>query len=224
MRLIDLTAPVRPHWRWTAHVERVRDFGPGQPFRISELHSNVHAFTHVDAPLHVVASGASIDQLPIERLAGPAALVDVSHVGPGGAISAEDLEKGGSHVCVGDIVLIRNCWDLKRTFDSREYWTQACHISEGAAHWLLDRSPSAVGFDFPQDRALNTTGTHEDLVGGISLEGFTTHRLLLSRGILNIEYLVNLHRIARQRFYVFALPLLIEGAEGSPARVVAAEF
>ena len=226
MRVIDLTMPLRPHWRWEVSVETVRDFGPGQPFRVSELRSNVHALTHVDAQLHVLPDAPSIDQVPLSHLAGPASLIDLSSKGPCEAITAEDLERNGPHVQNGDIVLLRTCWDQKYSFESHEYWTQACYVSESACEWLFDCSPSAVGYDFPQDPALRGLGSHtgESSTRGLQIEGFTTHRLLLARGIYSIEYLANLHEISSPRFYVFALPLRLEGAEAAPARVVAVEF
>ena len=82
MRVIDLTMPIRPHWRWDVAVERLCTSGPSQPFQISEIRTNVHAFTHVDSPLHAVAGGPSLDRIPVERLAGQAAVIDVSFKGP----------------------------------------------------------------------------------------------------------------------------------------------
>ncbi|MHB0869217.1 MAG: cyclase family protein [Chloroflexota bacterium] len=225
MRVIDLTMPLRPHWRWRVSLERVRNFGPGQPFQISEFHGNVHAFTHVDSPLHVVPGAPTIAQIPIERLAGPAAVIDLSHKGPGEPILPEELERGGGHVQPGDLILLRTCWDKKYSFESQDYWAQACYVTEGAAQWLYERAPSAVGYDFPQDRPLRVCRSHGD--GGddasMQLEEFATHHLLLARGILNIEYLVNLHQLRSQRPHLFALPLLLDGAEAAPARVVAVE-
>jgi kynurenine formamidase len=174
----------------------------------------------------VLPGAPSIDQVPLARLAGPASLIDLSDKGPGEAIIAEDLERNGSHVQRDDIVLLRTNWDQKYSFESREYWTQACYVSESACEWLFDCSPSAVGYDFPQDPALRGLGSHtgEPSSRALKLEGFTTHRLLLARGIYNIEYLANLHEISTSRFYVFAMPLRLEGAEAAPARVVAVEF
>lgn len=225
MRVIDLTMPMRPHWRWNVSLETLRTIGPGEPFHISQLQSNVHAFSHVDSPMHVVAGATSLDRIPLERVAGPAAVIDLSDKGPHEAITAEDLEQRGRHLQKGDIVLLRTSWDKKYSFESKDYWTQACYVSDEAADWLYDRAPSAVGYDFPQDRPLRFPYGHGSKeASSLKFEEFTTHARLLTRGILNIEYLMNLHRIETPRPYVFALPLLIEGAEAAPARVIAVEF
>jgi arylformamidase len=224
MKVIDLTMPMHSHWRWKVSLERVRTIGPESLFQISELHSNVHAFTHVDSPQHVLPEAPSLDLIPIERLAGPAAVIDLSDKGPGEPIIRGDLEKRGSHVLENDIVLLRTCWDRKYSPDSKDYWTQACYVTEGAAHWLLEHAPSAVGYDFPQDIALRSPMVHGNVGPPHPFEDYTTHSVLLTQGVLNLEYLINLHQIGNPRPYVLALPMLIRGAEAAPARVIAIEF
>lgn len=226
MRVIDFTMPISSHWRWMVSLETVRDFGPDSPFHISEFHCNIHAFTHIDAPLHVTPDAQSIDRVPLERLVGPAAVIDLSDKGPGEPIRREDLDRRGEHVHESDIVLLKTCWDSKYLFDSREYWTQACYVTDEAANWLFERSPSAVGYDFPQDHILQGYDGHSDPATSRDhrLEEFTTHHLLLARGIPNIEYLGNLHKLDAKRSLVVALPILLRGGEAAPARVVAVEL
>jgi len=52
-------------------------------------------------------------------------------------------------------------------------------------------------------------------------EDSTTHFILFPAGITVIEYLANLHEIRQPRCRFAALPLAIEGADGSPVRAVA---
>ena len=47
------------------------------------------------------------------------------------------------------------------------------------------------------------------------------HNLILRKGIYQIEYLCNLHRIDAKRVTLIALPLKLAGSEGAPARVIA---
>jgi kynurenine formamidase len=47
------------------------------------------------------------------------------------------------------------------------------------------------------------------------------HRTLLAGGVLIVEHLANLDRVAGERFELWALPIPIVGADGAPARVVA---
>ena len=48
-----------------------------------------------------------------------------------------------------------------------------------------------------------------------------THDVLFPAGITVIEYLTNLERIGAPRCRFVALPLAIEGADGSPVRAIA---
>jgi arylformamidase len=43
------------------------------------------------------------------------------------------------------------------------------------------------------------------------------------RGIAVVEYLTNLHLITKRRVQFFALPISLEGADGSPVRAIALE-
>ena len=49
-----------------------------------------HVGTHIDAPSHLIAEGATIDGLSLDRFHGDAVVLDIPK-GPNGAISASDL-------------------------------------------------------------------------------------------------------------------------------------
>lgn len=55
-------------------IQRVEEQG----YRLSEFRMGCHCGTHLDAPAHVFARGAGVDQAPLEALNGPAALVELS--------------------------------------------------------------------------------------------------------------------------------------------------
>ena len=88
MSWIDLSLPIHPQmltyagdppaYRWQSSTPT-----PGRPdsYGFSVLGLSSHTGTHVDAPSHFVPGGASIDQVPLEVLWGPATLVDLSDQG-----------------------------------------------------------------------------------------------------------------------------------------------
>src|SRR5215467_3512311 len=55
----------------TQHLER------GHEATVSRLSLGVHTGTHVDAPVHFVIDGEGVDRVPLERLVGPARVIDV---------------------------------------------------------------------------------------------------------------------------------------------------
>ena len=216
MRIVDLTMTIQPVWRWPDTLEVVKDFKRGDPYRVTAIRLGMHAFTHVDAPLHIEPGRESMDQLDLDNVCGSASVVDLTPIEPNQEITAELLAERAGHVRHGDIVLLKTAWDTKRDCTTRDYWLEAPFVNREAASWLSELSIKAVGFDFPQDFVIREIparhpGVHE----------MPTHDLVLRKGIHLIEYLCGLDRLNADRVEIFALPLKVSGAEGACARVVA---
>jgi len=222
-RVIDLSLPIKPHWRWPVEIERTGDFARGDLFCTSQITLSLHTGTHVDAPLHFVPGGVAIADTGLEAWMGEAAVINCSHRGAGEGITRADLDEGGQHVRAGDIVLLRTDWPRKCSYETKEFWTKAPYTTREACEWLAERRIKALGTDYPPDEVLRfwVTDPQNPLVH--DRFEYTTHDVLLRRGILLIEYLTNLHLITRPRVRFFALPLRIEGADGSPVRAIAME-
>ena len=62
--IIDLTLPIRKHWRWGFHRTYERDYAFGDPLREEYLYMPVHCFTHIDPPSHATEDDKTIDQVP----------------------------------------------------------------------------------------------------------------------------------------------------------------
>src|SRR5437773_8270067 len=105
MRIVDLSFPIKPHFRWKALSERPATHAAGDPLQSTVMTISCHAYTHVDAPLHFLADGRDIAAMPIDQWIGDAAVVDLTHLGEDGEVSAVELEKHAGHVRAGDIVL-----------------------------------------------------------------------------------------------------------------------
>jgi arylformamidase len=209
--------PIKSHWRWPVNVKSVQKTEGGW-MQTSTIELQAHAFTHVDAPLHFIRNGKAIDEIPLDQLIGRASVIDVSYRGAGEEITFSDLEECGEHVSTDDIALIRTAWDLKHSWEKEEYWTEAPYLTKDAAEWLVERRVKAAGYDFPQDYVIR-----EMLRRTVTAKEHTVHNVLLGNGVLNIEYLINLHQIKEKKVQIFVLPLRLVGVEGAPARVVAVE-
>jgi arylformamidase len=218
MKLVDLSMTIQPMWRWPAEIELVKDISKGDPYQVTAVKTVMHSFTHVDTPLHIEPGRESIDQVDLERLCGPAAVVDLGPVGANQEIGPELLAERAGHVLPGDIVLLKTSWDLAMDCTTRGYWSDAPYLNRQAAAWLSALPIKAVGFDFPQDYAIREIPARHP-----SAKEMPTHDLILRKGILLIEYLCNLHRIKAKRIEIYALPLKVVGGEGACARVVAVE-
>jgi arylformamidase len=216
MAVIDLSLTIHPNWRWPVEITQPMDFDRGDPYRVTKLTAPMHAFTHIDSPLHMEAGRHSLDQADLNRLCGPAAILDLTPIQPDQEIGLGLIQERWSVVQPGDIVLLKTAWDTQRSIDSKEYWTEAPYVSPEAAAWLGEQDIKTVGFDFPQDWVIREIPARHP-----SAEEMPTHNLILRKGIYMIEYLCNLDSLKQSRVELYALPLKLQGSEGGCARVVA---
>jgi arylformamidase len=200
----------------------------------STMHMDLHCGTHIDSPLHYIEGGPSMDELPIERCFGEAAVVDLTDKGELEPITAEDMEERGKHVKEGDIVLLKTGWTERNAGGNTErmeglpanwdYWKKGPYPTKSMAEWMVQKKVKAVGYDCPNEcthhkhvlYSFTHTGPQE------KLEEKHVHRIHLSHGILQIEYLCNLTAIKKERVKFFAVPLKLK-TEGSPVRAFAIE-
>lgn len=219
MRIIDLSMPIGPHFRWQTEIPIKGDIAAGDQFRISRLHGPCHGFSHVDAQAHILANSPTIEQTPLETVVGAARVLDLRDVQPNQEIGPDRLAKADPGGAEGEILILSAGWDRHRNYQTREFWLDAPWLNRAAAQWLADRKPRALAFDFPQDYPIRLL-----LDGGVvPFDQHVTHDICLRQGITLIEYLVNTAAITAPRVFFSAAPLKIPGADGAPSRIYAIE-
>ena len=98
MEIIDITTPVSlrsvmwpgnepPSQEFTSHTDR------GDPSTVSRWSLSAHTGTHVDARMHFIPGGWTIESLELSRTVGPCRVVDLTHLE--GHVSRADLEAAG---------------------------------------------------------------------------------------------------------------------------------
>ena len=187
----------RPSFR---PIARVEDDG----YAMSEYHLLNHIGTHVDAPAHQIAGGATLDEIPLDRLVTDAVTIDVSRRAPGSMPLAE-LEPHLSKIQHGDLVFLFS--DNARNWGSEAYWTGWSYPDAEAARALIELGISGIGFDGPSADPVDTTT-------------FDLHRVWLSAGRLILENVSNLDRLP-ERAQVVVAPMKVRDANGAPARIFA---
>jgi len=195
MHVIDLTRPMTPEMPVYPGDPLVRfavcaDYQT-EGFRVTELSLGTHAGTHMDAPAHFLPGGASVDALCLDALLGPARVTPLDDV-------AGNFQRG-------ERVLLRSGWSSR--WGEPDYFSAFPGLDRQLAERLAAAPVVLVG--------LETPSVHPD-----PEEDALLHRLLLGRGIVIVENLVNLEHLP-DRFFLAALPLPLAGLDGSPARVVA---
>lgn len=175
-------------------IETVEALGKGGEANLSRMTLGLHAGTHVDAPLHFLEDGASIDALPPDALVGPARVIAVAD-----PIAVTRAELEGIDVREGERILLRT----RNSQHPGRYAPDLVGLDVSAASFLAARRPRAVGID---GLSISRAGFEAEV-----------HRVLLRAGIWIVEGL-DLSAAAPGNYDLLCLPLLIPGAEAAPAR------
>lgn len=215
-KVFDLTHPLYhncPCWPDLSPptVEKMR-FIPADDANVEMLKTNTHTATHIDAPYHKLSDGKKIDQLPVDTWIGEGIVADVSSVRDKELITADMLREAASHISENDIVMLYTGWSRYRGFN-KKYLKDFPALSEDGAQWLVDKGSKLIGTDA---LSIDLYGLPQDI-------GPIAHYIILGAGVPIIEEL-NLEQIARmgnKRWMFFCLPILLKGAGGSFARVIA---
>jgi len=181
---------------------------PADGWRMEEFHMASHTGTHLDAPLHKLAGGASIDSFPLESFVGEPVVFDFHGVPADHPLQPEDFQNS-PHDLKGKIILLRTGWGDKRE-KSDEWLFHPPVLTPAAAQFLVDEGIKGVGID------------HFSISGGKDPDNSRTHEILLGAGVWIVEELN--FRSGWQEFVngatFQALPLLLPGFSGSPCRAI----
>ncbi len=207
MKIYDVTLPVHPGmvvWPGDAGVRLMPTsrIAEGAEVNLSKLVLSSHSGTHVDAPYHFAAGGATVEQLPLPALVGPAV---VAHLPQAAAISAADLEALRLPPQTRR-VLFRTRNSALWAAGEAAFRSDYAALTPDAAGWLAGRGVWLVGVDYLS-------------VEGYESPGYPVHRALLGAGVVLVEGL-NLSDVPAGAYELYCLPLKLVGADGAPARVI----
>ena len=159
------------------------------------LNFTSHFSTHIDAPKHMIESGKTLSDYPIDSFIGETVLFDVCN--------QPIIDVDVSEVKSGDIVFFFT-GHSKHIYE-KDYFDKYPLISERTIQRLISKNISILGIDsFTPDN-----------------EPYLIHKLLFSHNIRIVEQLTNLEQLHQKRFKCYIFPLNITNADGSPCRVVA---
>ena len=211
-KIIDLTYDIEEgmttfnaHWHPTVSIKQLGRLGfEGRETRKISL--GTHTGTHVDAPLHFIKNGKTIDQIPLQKLIGQVTIVNYSNLKENQPVTVEMLRR----VKVSTKMLFKFGWG--RFWGNKKFYTGYPYFTKEAAEYLVSKKVELIGIDIPSPDNSNTKlGSKEDS---------QIHKIFLKNGIILVEYLANLEKVTDyESWNIVVLPLKIKGADGSPARV-----
>jgi arylformamidase len=204
-RIVDLTHRLIPGKELYAldvgrHNERQGDWGD----IMSTLYLWSHVGTHVEAPLHYMAKGSDTAGVAIEKLMGPAVVLDFRSKAVNEAITLKEVQAAGD-IEVGDRV-------MTMTGRHTQYRTPQSHdrpfLTEEAVRWLVE------------DRKIQCLGTDSSGYEVRGASGHPDHVLITGADIPVLECLANLTELKAPRFFLIALPIPVVGLDACPVRAI----
>jgi kynurenine formamidase len=237
-RLVDLSVRIAPDvpaiWPGNPPLElrTLHSYGGPEGVFNRLLSADEHVGTHWDAPAHFLPDHRergllSTDDVPLERLVAPAAVIDAADLraaarpGHSPRVTADRLarfERAHGPLRAGEAVLLRSGWsdDHYKPFPDGRRFAEAVIAGEAppwpalgddACRLLVDRGVGLVGFDAP------SAGAFDDVAAA--------HRILLTANVVLVENLTGLGALpARGATFAF-LPLKLAGGSGAPGRAIA---
>lgn len=189
------------HWPGDPEVNiaRVMEMSRGDEVNLTQIEMSAHTGTHMDAPLHFINNGMSLDRMPLSATIGPARLVAIDDPE---SIKVDELSR--REIKTGERILFK-------TRNSEENWPEMpfkknfVHLSTEASQFLAERKVQTIGIDY-----LSVSGQHN---------AAEVHRTLLAAGIWIVEGLL-FASVDPGDYDLICLPLKIIESDGAPARAV----
>ncbi len=183
-----------------------------------------HGGTHLDAPIHFASSGISIDEIPVERLLGPAIVIDIrtaSQQNPDYELTVQDItswENQNGLIEKNDLVLVQTGWG-KYWPDPQKYLGSTTPTDPLTLHFP-GFSADAMSY-LVHNRQVRGVGIDTASIDPGQSRNFLAHQILSTANSYAIENVAYVDQVPRRGATVFALPMKIKGGTGGPVRMIA---
>lgn len=199
-KIYDISMPVTPFMPVYKGKEHKRpiistdsDFSTGTAYE-TRLEMNLHTGTHLDAPLHMIRDGYTLEKTDLSKVVTGCRVLNLTHVKE--KITAADL--AGCPIKEKDFILLKTRNSFEDILE-----TEFVYLDKTGAEYLKNFNIKGVGID-----ALGIERNQPD---------HETHICLLKAGIIILEGL-RLKDIEEGEYLLSAAPILIPGAEAAPVR------
>ena len=177
-----------------------------RPWHVTITTAGSHIGTHMDAPLHRLPDGRTIDTFGPDRWFGEAVIIPVPSAQEDTPIPASVLDAIPVHLLRGRFALLRTGWDSR--IDGPAYFRNPWP-SEELAHALIDAGTTLLGLDAPN---VDSSVAGSDVI----------HRILFGAEMLLVENLCGLDRLpAGMPIGACFAPIPYVGGDGAPVRAIA---
>lgn len=181
-----------------------------------------HSGTHLDAPLHFAANGMSVGDLPIDRLFGQLAVIDIcdrARQSDGKtSVTPQDLqawEDAHGEIPDGSIVFMHSGW-WRHWSDPDRYLAMGSYKAASFPGWSVE------AIEFMLDRRdVNGIGVDTCSIDCSEATDYPVHHAWLGAGKWAVENLANLNAVEPAGCHALVAAPRMAGCTGFPARVTA---
>ena len=174
----------------------------GDEANVSFIQMSAHTGTHIDAPAHFIQNGKSIEALDMNILLGEAEVVEIDDKV---LLINKTVLEGLGKKSWSERVLFKTRNSALQLLEINTFHPDFIAVSPEAAEYLVNYGVKLIGIDYlsiaPFDKVSET------------------HNILLSNNVIVVEGL-NLVDVIPGIYDLIALPMLLDGADGAPARVL----
>ena len=205
-KIIDISVPMHsdmPIWPGSVglQISRVKRLERSDPANISRLDCDIHTGTHVDAPLHFVRDGDSIDQIPLDIFCGPVFIAALTQLD---TITANDLTALSLPKSIKRLLLKTHNSELWKKGE-QDFNPNYVALTADTARWVVNQGIRLIGVDYLSVQRYQDSPE--------------THKILLKAKVIIVEGL-NLADVTPGWYELICLPLKLVGTEGALARAV----
>ena len=231
-RLVDLTHPFNAktiYWPTEKGFQfQLGDNGlkpRGYYYAANRFTTAEHGGTHLDAPRHFSANGQTAEQIPLERLVGEAAVIDVTQACAADdtyLVSIDDLmawEAAHGRQLRGLIVLLQTGW-AERWGDRTAYLGTAQQGLEAIAELRFPGLSPLAATWLAKERQIKAVGIDTASIDYGPSTHFEAHVALCTANTPIFENVASLKSVPAEGAVVTALPMKIEGGSGGPLRII----
>lgn len=212
-KIIDISVPVSENLaRWPG--------SPGYSFRFigkknkgdfatnAEIRLDIHLGTHLDAPLHHIPDGKSIEDLDLSKCLGVCAVLDFRGIS---RITEHDIREKleRSPKLKQNKLLFKTDNSSILTNSPGHFHKEYSALDKSAAQFIADNKFHLVGIDYYSIQKFEDPAD--------------THEVLLEKEILILET-INLEGVQEGIYFLSCLPIKFVGLEGSPCRAILSEL
>jgi arylformamidase len=217
---IDISIPFRNnmlHWPgdpFLPEVKRIWEVDKGDKVTMSEFHFISHTGTHIDAPLHFVPHGNTIDLMPLDTTIGPARVIEIKDTE-----SVKPKELAPYKIRKGERILFKT-QNSSKLYKTDEFLKEYVYISFEAAEYLVSRGIILVGLDYLSICKYETEAEYPSVAEYLAKSAMhRTHRIFLENGIYILEA-VDLSRAKAGNYELICLPIKLEHGDAGLTRAV----